>query len=202
MKYRDYFENTRRTWNVLPVSNDNIQHALLGMIDEVGELAKQYKSNLAYGKPLLVEEGEGCIKEEIGDLFYFATRLIDEMKFEEVEKIKTALQLMFDEDFKEKVEKQKEVTPIGACLFVAGKTGIMYTALHTQDGNLVVTAVKELMYGLCILSEMHNLNVEDVLESNINKLRVRFPDKFSNENASNRDKVAEMKAVKGGDDGK
>ena len=39
-----------------------------------------------------------------------------------------------------------------------------------------------------------NINFEECLDLNINKLKIRFPDKFTEENALNRDLVSERKA--------
>jgi hypothetical protein len=43
--------------------------------------------------------------------------------------------------------------------------------------------------------QWHGLELADVQESNIRKLRVRFPDKFTKENANTRDLESERKAI-------
>ena len=140
MKYKDYFENTKRTWADLGSSEKNLEHALLGLVDESGELAKQLKGHIAYGKPLLVHEGEGCIKEELGDMFYFLTRIFDEMGFKEINKIKTNVQLLLDGDWEERLKMQENVTQVGICYYISGRAGGMYSSVISQDGNLLVNA--------------------------------------------------------------
>jgi NTP pyrophosphatase (non-canonical NTP hydrolase) len=47
---------------------DRLGHAVLGLADEVGELAKVVKAHLYYGKPL----DRINVAEEVGDLLWFA----------------------------------------------------------------------------------------------------------------------------------
>ncbi len=59
---------------------------------------------------------------------------------------------------------------------------------------------KEILYGICYnYQRMFNgVDVEHALENNINKLRVRFPDKFDSEKALNRDLESERKELSKG----
>lgn len=85
--------------------------------------------------------------------------------------------------------------------------------INTESGELMDAFKKHIFYGkpldlvnvgeeladimwyvsnMCRLS---GLDFEKLLENNINKLRVRFPDKFSQDNALNRDLEAERKEL-------
>ncbi len=55
--------------------------------------------------------------------------------------------------------------------------------------------IADMMWYISNLARLSGLDVEMLLQSNINKLRVRFPDKFTEENAENRDLDAERKAL-------
>jgi hypothetical protein len=46
---------------------------------------------------------------------------------------------------------------------------------------------------------MNGVKIEDAMERNINKLKIRYPGKFSKENALNRNIEAEQKALTVGD---
>ena len=63
----DYQCEAMRTAADLGNPRDNLLHAMLGMMDEVGELAKTMKAELAYGKELDVEN----LLEETGDVLWF-----------------------------------------------------------------------------------------------------------------------------------
>ena len=49
-----------------------------------------------------------------------------------------------------------------------------------------------IMMDLC---KVWNINFEECLDLNINKLKIRFPDKFTEENALNRDLASERKEL-------
>jgi len=53
----------------------------------------------------------------------------------------------------------------------------------------------DLMRYVAILCDEFWFNFDDILEKNIDKLRIRFPEKFSNDNANNRDLEAEREAL-------
>jgi NTP pyrophosphatase (non-canonical NTP hydrolase) len=67
MDIKEYFKEASRTDAPLSSKREHDLHMVLGMVTEVGELADQFKKNLAYGKEL---DGFNII-EEIGDLMWY-----------------------------------------------------------------------------------------------------------------------------------
>lgn len=59
--------------------NPNSVHAMLGLASEVGEVISIISKTLAYGKDLDMDK----LKEELGDLKHFVSRLIDIYGFDE-----------------------------------------------------------------------------------------------------------------------
>lgn len=120
MNDKEYSENCKRTLS-LQYNADaiipTVQHGIIGMATEAGELLDAMKKTLFYGKPL----DRTNIIEEIGDIYYYAQVTLDELG----------------------------VTPA------------------------------------------------EVKERNINKLRARYPDKFTTEAALCRDLDAERKVLEG-----
>jgi NTP pyrophosphatase (non-canonical NTP hydrolase) len=57
--------------------------------------------------------------------------------------------------------------------------------------------IADMMWYITNLARLSGLDVELLLQSNINKLRVRFPDKFTEEAAANRNLNAERTALEG-----
>lgn len=82
MNPNEFVKLAARTRSPLPTEKDNIYHMLFGIMDELGELTKIYKANLAYNK----EIDRANVKEEIGDLLWFIANLCDvlEINMEEV----------------------------------------------------------------------------------------------------------------------
>ena len=186
--YKEFVENTRRTWNKKEDTMDNINHALLGLIDESGELAKAYKSELAYGKEL----DEANIQEEIGDLCYFSARLIDELQFGEQDKLFKSIGDIVQNPLPKKVE----VEGIEVVFAISTRVASIYLAMTTNDGTLIVKAVQDLMYALKTMCELLGVELESVMDSNTAKLKVRYPDKFDESKAVDRDLKAESEAIK------
>ena len=63
--------------------------------------------------------------------------------------------------------------------------------------------IGDLMWYIANMCNLHEWNLEDIMHTNIDKLKVRFPEKFTNENALNRDLKKERSildlAFKGGE---
>jgi len=75
---------------------------------------------------------------------------------------------------------------------------------HIYYGKpLDVVNVKEelgdVMWYLMNLCRLMNLDLEEIMQMNIDKLKARYPDKFTAENALNRDTTAERIILEGND---
>lgn len=62
-----------------------LNHAIIGMAGEVGELTDSVKKSIIYGKPIDIEN----LKEECGDTLWYMAQMLDEIgsSFEEVMKM-------------------------------------------------------------------------------------------------------------------
>lgn len=56
-------------------------------------------------------------------------------------------------------------------------------------------SIKVILWSIDELLNMHEIDLETALQNNIDKLRVRFPDKFSETNALNRDLESERREL-------
>lgn len=115
MDWKKYQKEASRTRVDLGSKEKNTQHMLLGLFDEVGELANIFKKSVAYGKPV----DWSHVKEEIGDLQWFIS-------------------------------------------------------------------------GMC---DVNDLDHSEILQTNIDKLKVRFPKKFTNSHALHRDLKSERVVI-------
>lgn len=57
--------------------------------------------------------------------------------------------------------------------------------------------IGDLMWYVANFCRINGLDFEDILERNINKLRVRYPEKFTHQAANNRNLSAERKVLEG-----
>lgn len=187
MKYSKYVEETRRTWNKKKDVIDNINHAVLGLFDEAGELAKQYKSNLAYGTNLDMTN----VKEELGDMMYFLVRLADELQFKNTDSLNDKLQKIITD----KPEHEGKPSQIDMVFSINTRVGGVYTGLVTNDGPAIVRSIMDLMFNIKIFTVILDVDLSKIMEANIAKLRKRFPEKFETEDALNRDVESESEAI-------
>jgi NTP pyrophosphatase (non-canonical NTP hydrolase) len=64
-----------------------------------------------------------------------------------------------------------------------------------MDWTNVKEEIGDLMFYIAGLCSINNFNLELILENNVNKLKVRYPDKFKPEYALNRDLETERKVL-------
>lgn len=167
-----YQQEARRTYPDLGKSNLNDRHMLYGVITEVGEFVDSIKKFLAYKKPLDVVN----LGEELADMMWY---IVNDMTNKGV-KVQLKTGTLADMSLNKRVEIDEE--SLNACV-----EGVMNSA------DLTV-GIESYYDGICTLVSVAfvlGLDFEQLLTNNINKLRVRFPDKFDADRAINRDLDAE-----------
>ena len=171
-----------RTCPSLPGEHENERHMNLGVITEVGEVLDIFKKNLAYKKPIDVVN----LGEELADIAWY---IVNKCAFEPI-----PLEEDFDvvkADIKELLDSKMfrvENLPIGL------KTeALMHTLLLAYCGttNNIFSAPIVQLAILANIAEWYELDFFQILTNNIDKLKVRYPEKFTNEAAQNRDLEAE-----------
>lgn len=157
------------------------RHMNLGVITEIGEALDIFKKHLAYNKPMdLVNLGE-----ELADMAWY---IVNKCRVEN---------LLLEDDFNE----------------VLAETEVILGNMFTQEGLPVELRAEALLTLILVpycapvnnlfsapivqLAMLHhiaswfNLDFFQCLTNNIDKLKVRYPEKFTNEAAQNRDLKAE-----------
>jgi|ERR1044071_6631229 NTP pyrophosphatase (non-canonical NTP hydrolase) len=91
---------------------------------------------------------------------------------------------------------------IHACMGINTESGELTDALKKflfyckpLDMVNVVEEIGDLLWYIAILCEYTGLSMEEIMEKNINKLKVRYPLKFSTDNANNRNLEAERNSL-------
>lgn len=172
MNFEQYRKEAARTCVVLD-DESHRQHMILGIISEVGELADAYKKHLAYGKEL----DKVNVLEEIADIFWYVANWVNtrpEYSSSEVKFIKS----------KDLETGEEETTP----------SDFFFTYLQTLHlGKLNGLVNKTFSLGIHLGFTIEE--VEKALDNNIAKLRVRYPEKFTQEKAMNRDLESERKEL-------
>lgn len=163
MKIEQYQLESYRTLLILNDEDLNRQHMLLGVISEIGEITDAYKKSLAYGKDF---DRVNLIEEACGDVNWYLCNWA------------TLNNIILEQPTINKSFLNERInTPIDTLLDFLTK------GLHF--GNIQQTLNK--WYTVCTLLGITDEEYDKGLQNNIDKLKIRYPEKFTNENALNRD---------------
>lgn len=163
MTIQEYQKLASRTCAQLGGDLDR-QHMILGVISEIGELADAYKKHMAYGKEL---DRVNVLEEVIDACWYVANWAT-----------------FINKELTDPKEVSYIPTPdpeIADYIFYLSTT-LDFTAPQYMLNQL---------YTFCLAEDISEEEFYQALENNINKLKVRYPDKFTQENALNRDLTKE-----------
>jgi NTP pyrophosphatase (non-canonical NTP hydrolase) len=189
-----YMELASRTCVDLGSKELNMFHMQSGIVTEIGEAIDPIKKHIAYGKPLdMVNVGE-----EIADIcWYLINRarmvLPSELK-DQIFTSKGHLEALedwretFNKHFVGKTEHQKLILAVG--LIYSCCSVLDFEICNTEEAVGLPYIV--MLQGVC---EQLGLDFWQILTNNIAKLQVRYPEKFTNEDANNRDLDAERKEL-------
>jgi NTP pyrophosphatase (non-canonical NTP hydrolase) len=189
-----YMELASRTFNDLGTQELNIFHMQAGIITEIGEAIDPIKKHIAYGKPLdMVNVGE-----EIADICWYIInrarivlplKLINEIFISEAHlETLESWREEFSKDFVGKTEHQKLILAVELLYFSSPIISFQTSDIEESIGLSSIV----MLQGVC---ENLDLDFWQILTNNIAKLKVRFPEKFNNDAANNRDLDSERKEL-------
>lgn len=171
-----------RTCPDLPLEHGNERHMNLGVITEIGEVLDIFKKNLAYGKPIDVVN----LGEELADMSWY---IVNKCRFNNLplddnfDEVKAEVKEMLDTQMFSEQGLSKELRA----------EALMHPILQAYCGptNSIFNAPIIQLAMLANIAEWFELDFFQLLTNNINKLKVRYPEKFTEEAALNRDLEAE-----------
>lgn len=199
----EYRELAKRTCVDLGTMEKNMFHMNTGIITEIGEAIDPIKKHIAYNKPLdLVNVGE-----EIGDCaWYIANRstfLVIDEKSEELmsnvwseESFKDITEdwnKTFDYEVLKDLEHQDKLINVSNLLY-AVVTDMPDLDASFDNSYTGITQMAMLDRACALLG----LNFMEILNTNIEKLKKRYPEKFTEEGAINRDLDSERATLEEG----
>lgn len=163
---------------------DDLRHAALGMVSEIGEIADLIKAKMVYGKTI----DPLSILEEVGDAYWFANLAAERAGLRFVELDTTNLDCS---------------AFAGVCRATSGASefaGLVCNSYSPRDDRPLPTlssliALCSVSNGLSAVLSAYDFTVAQALKANVAKLSTRYPDKYSDEYALIRDKEAERHAM-------
>jgi NTP pyrophosphatase (non-canonical NTP hydrolase) len=194
----NYQVNALRTEKPLPTSIDRLAHAALGLITETGEIATEVKRMVIYGKGLADVDPKTNltraqhIGEEIGDVLWYVAIAADvaQVSMEDLFNMPTRANSYALEVLELTTLDLSAAVGSFSALTITGRF-VGVTELGEGDKRVVGEYLVSVMSALIDLSALVGISIDQIAGENIEKLRLRFPDAYSNE-------AAEARADKGG----
>lgn len=181
MNLTEYQQLAKRTLNHLGSIEDDIFHMRIGVITKLGELLDAVKKHHAYGQPIDLIN----VAEEVGDIAFYLCNWAT----------LRGLQVPGMTDVNDYMQT-REHHGIKDCINQV--INLMSGVVMWRPGYDIEYETACIMTGLAALANVtsyFNLDFEDSLERNIAKLKVRYPDKFSEHKAVNRNLDRERRAL-------
>ena len=175
MNIKEYQINAARTCADLGSKDNNLFHMEMGICTEKGELVDIYKKFFAYGKEMDLVH----LKEELGDLCWYQANK------------DTFLGYFYSED---QINFEGLTQLEATTNFEEHKEGVFMLWVDSLE-TLDRASMWSLIYLTC---RVYGIDFEDMLETNINKLRKRYPEAFNQDQALNRDLDTERTVLENG----
>jgi hypothetical protein len=186
MDFQTYRPLALRTAKMFPTLYENLRHAALGLITEVGEFATEVKRIAVYGKPQ-TEEMRLHMIEELGDTQWYVPLAMFAMGIESLPTISI-------KDISRQPVKTDNLADLALLLNGLSATVSMTVATSDFDleRNFVARSLGMLIFLIdeCV-APLLGTTGDQMRAENIAKLRLRYHDKYS-------DQAAEARADKGG----
>jgi len=174
MKYVEFVKKVESTsWHQ---PNERLLHAAMGLCTEVGELFEV--------------ESEQHLIEEVGDVYWYLALAHDALGLD-FERYEIEIDL---DTWNPRGESPIESLSIYTTdLLDMVKKQVFYgRTIDLQKAELTLFTLKAVLKAALI---MEDIDPKAVLQANINKLTTRYPEKFTEEAANNRDVKAEYAAM-------
>ncbi len=178
MNLTQYYNECQRTCPSIGSVELDLLHMDLGIITEIGEFLDIFKKHLAYGKPI---DYINVLEEASDQIWYLTNKLRIEFSGDNEDYIKNQL---------ETAQYRCDNLPELYLSIEDVCESYLEFSKYVKDNEYQENI--SFIYSVC---KALGLNLFDGLQKNIDKLKIRFPNKFTQENALNRDLEAEYKVL-------
>lgn len=181
MDIETYVPKVRGLINRLDTVEDDHLHMAMGMVGEIGEVVDLVKKSFAYGRELDKQK----LLEELGDFTFYTVGLAD------------MLGVSFTGMAVESVDSKTNMN-LATLAFMSGAMLVAHTLEPSAGSDADEReALKEAVIIVGCIARDLGSSLEEVLDLNIKKLSVRYPNlMFDAERANNRDVEAEQEAMR------
>lgn len=178
MTYNEYQIAASRTCVSLATTELDARHMKMGVMSEIGELIDAYKKELAYGKTIDLVN----ISEEWADVAWYLANEANRLNITLKEEPFTDTELYIFEKESEDIDIEDMLWDFGLNF----KKSQHDNSREIQDGFIMWEWLG---------THIFKIDTNKALENNIAKLKARYPDKFEQSLALNRNLEAERKEL-------
>ncbi len=183
MNHTNHLIATRRTWKYLSLQ-ENLDHAIYGFCSEIGELISAYKKSVFKQQPVDIVN---CV-EEIGDALYFIARVVDELQ------LKTDCLSIVN---KGTCIPNTAIIHLLEIFQISHSLAINIINYESDSNDYIEKDISYLIRLYATILKQYNCPIELCRDINIQKLMIRWPDKFDAlQDNKDRDLVAEYEDMK------
>lgn len=186
MNFDDYYPLALRTAKVFISPRENLRHAALGLITELGEFTTEVKRIAIYGRPMS-DEMRAHMIEEIGDAMWYVPLALSTFD------AKTLVYFEPGDPSAKRVEAIDNLADaaVAAAVCMAPIVAHLIVA-EDADAVMMFGALSVLVHLIDKrIAPMLGTTGDEIRAANIAKLRERYPDKYT-------DEAAEARADKAG----
>lgn len=192
MNFKEYSEQAKRTFKSL-VTIDNpretlkkdLSHMALGMVSELSELQIALRNS-----------DQTNIMEELGDICWYLINTSDLLGIDfgaiAYEEYKNKVSNIFNHNIQGLTDFEK------LCFLISEVSNLVKRFL-AYDKDYELETFKVLLYGIYLkvddVADFWLINFDIILQKNIQKLAIRYPEKFTEYHALNRDLDSEYKTL-------
>lgn len=197
MNFIDYVPLARVTMKELPFQQ-HLGHMGLGVIGEMGELVDAVKKVHIYGKPPDLVN----LTEEIGDALWYLAGYHQELQINPANTAASMSSVM--DSIMPVMRDQLDV--VQAVIYAASISGsacadVMQLESAAAAGEDDLVEIQVISSCIAATAKILGVSLEDAMDRNIAKLKLRYGDKFSEHAALNRDLDAERAVLEAGSGG-
>ena len=188
MNFEEYRPFALRTAKMFPTQHENLRHAALGLITELGEFATEAKRMVIYGREMTPEMRDHMI-EEIGDMMWYVPLGLHALEQHDI--------IVLDAACKRELAALPDADNGDLSVNLAVMVGGIASALVpskgvTEDAATIARMFAGIVFIIdYLVAPALSMSGNEIRRLNIEKLRKRFPEKYS-------DDAAEARADKGG----
>lgn len=173
MNFNEYLPLALRTAKPMATPHEHVQHAALGLVTEVGEFVSEVKRIVIY-ETIMSDDIRAHMLKELGDVTWYIPVLLHG--------VDSAILPAIESDQVEVLSEQVSDLRKGSLLLgmLSGAVSAAAAWPGHFDREEIRTTCASLIFAIDRIAELLGSSGDEIRAANIEKLRARYPDGYSN----------------------